>query len=269
MTPDTAGEQAVTDERLRQLANDPLVCTTATERAMAAELLAWRAHAAHREECSEQLEGYGECTPASIPPDIAAAKARIDELEHEQDAARACVAELEAERDRARRAAEHLGGLVDRQCRDVLDATGMHHVIDADGDGDWGLVWERLAEMGAERARVAELEAERDTWREPIGYAVGTHLGERMAPLIREVFPTEEQARALAAELIRECGGDVDRTRVYELREVDERGQLCVRLVGSDRYRRVSGWHPLYWLAWLGSRITHRLVWLETEEAGR
>ncbi|MFC9966305.1 hypothetical protein ACFVH4_18915 [Nocardia ignorata] len=76
---------------------------------------------------------------------ITGAEARIAELE----------SELKAEQDKARRVAEHLGNLVERQCRDVLDATGMHHVIDEDGDGDWGLVWERLAEMGAERRKAA------------------------------------------------------------------------------------------------------------------
>lgn len=58
----------------------------------------------------------------------------------------ACVAR--EERDRNKRAAVTLGKIVERQCRDVLDATGMHHVIGEDGDGDWALVWERLAEMG-------------------------------------------------------------------------------------------------------------------------
>lgn len=77
---------------------------------------------------------------------ITGQETRIAELE----------AELQAERDKARRVAEHLGNLVERQCRDVLDATGMHHVIDEDGDGDWGLVWERLAQMGAERRRADE-----------------------------------------------------------------------------------------------------------------
>lgn len=57
--------------------------------------------------------------------------------------------EAREERDRNKRAAVTLGKIVDRQCRDVLDATGMHHVIGEDGDGDWALVWERLAEMGA------------------------------------------------------------------------------------------------------------------------
>ncbi|WP_228002163.1 hypothetical protein [Nocardia australiensis] len=72
-------------------------------------------------------------------------------------AARARIAELES-------GAQTLGTIVDRQCRDVLAATGLHHLIDDDGDGDWGLVWERLAGMGAElraaTARIADLESE-------------------------------------------------------------------------------------------------------------
>jgi hypothetical protein len=70
---------------------------------------------------------------------------------------------LMAEVERARRAAQTLGAVVERQCRDVLDATGLHHLIDESGDGDWGLVWERLAELGAERdalaAKVAAIDA--------------------------------------------------------------------------------------------------------------
>ncbi|WP_280412593.1 hypothetical protein [Nocardia asiatica] len=52
----------------------------------------------------------------------------------------------------------------------ALDATGMHDVIDEDGDGDWGAVWENVADLG-ERCRlaehrIAELEAERDAARD-------------------------------------------------------------------------------------------------------
>lgn len=45
-----------------------------------------------------------------------------------------------------------------------------------------------------------------------------------------------------------------------------EDGRWYVRQLRGDHYRRVSRWHPLYWLAYLGSRVTHRLVWLEREE---
>lgn len=79
-----------------------------------------------------------------------------------------------------RRGGRTLGSIVDRQCQYALDATGLHHLIDETGDGDWGAVWENLAELGvmakasrryaedakrtyraleSSRARVAELEA--------------------------------------------------------------------------------------------------------------
>jgi hypothetical protein len=63
------------------------------------------------------------------------------------------VERLTKELEKTSRAAQTLGRIIEQQCRDVLDATGMHPVIDEDGDGDWELVWERLAEMG--RARKA------------------------------------------------------------------------------------------------------------------
>lgn len=60
------------------------------------------------------------------------------------------VRELVAELERARRACKTLSETVEKQCRMALDASGLHHLIDEDGDGDWGLVWERLAEHKAE-----------------------------------------------------------------------------------------------------------------------
>ncbi|WP_280186226.1 MULTISPECIES: hypothetical protein [Nocardia] len=69
----------------------------------------------------------------------------------------------QAEIDQLRSGGKTLGSIVDRQCRDALDATGLHHLIDEDGDGDWGAVWENVAYMGsalkAARKRIAELEA--------------------------------------------------------------------------------------------------------------
>lgn len=58
------------------------------------------------------------------------------------------------ERDMLKRGGRELGRQIERYLTWVLDATGMHHLIDEDGDGDWELVWERLAEMG--RARVSQ-----------------------------------------------------------------------------------------------------------------
>jgi hypothetical protein len=46
----------------------------------------------------------------------------------------------------------------------ALDATEMHDVINENGDGDWGAVWENVADLGADlkaaRKRIAELEAQ-------------------------------------------------------------------------------------------------------------
>lgn len=73
------------------------------------------------------------------------------------------IDDLRAEAERNKRAAQTLGGIVERQCMDVLDATGLHHFIDEDGDGDWGLVWEHLAllrpRLEAAEARLAAVEA--------------------------------------------------------------------------------------------------------------
>ncbi len=61
---------------------------------------------------------------------------------------------------RLKRGAKALGDIVQQQCLMVLDATQMHHVIEDDGDGDWGLVWERMAELCA-KGLAAEKQAPR------------------------------------------------------------------------------------------------------------
>jgi hypothetical protein len=50
--------------------------------------------------------------------------------------------------ERLRRGAKTLGHIVEQQGRMVLDATGLHHMIGEDGDGDWGAVWENLYDLG-------------------------------------------------------------------------------------------------------------------------
>ncbi|WP_280503011.1 hypothetical protein [Nocardia farcinica] len=40
-------------------------------------------------------------------------------------------------------------------------------------------------------------------------------------------------------------------------------GNWYVRHLFRDTYRRASWWNPHHWFAYLGSRITRRLVWLE------
>lgn len=75
-----------------------------------------------------------------------------------------------ARAETAERACQTLGKVVEDQCRDALAATGRHDLIGEDGDGDWGTVWELLAELRpravAAEAKVARVEALRDEARQ-------------------------------------------------------------------------------------------------------
>lgn len=75
----------------------------------------------------------------------------------ELDNLRAEVDRLTEERDAARRGARTLGQVIETQGRAALDATGLHHLIDETGDGDWGAVWESLYDVRdrADRAEAA------------------------------------------------------------------------------------------------------------------
>jgi hypothetical protein len=79
-----------------------------------------------------------------------------------------------SERDelaKAMRGAKTLGEIIEKQCRDVLDVTGLHHLIIEDGDGHWDVVWMRLFEMRDELASLKEATIGRerlrgDSWRD-------------------------------------------------------------------------------------------------------
>lgn len=60
---------------------------------------------------------------------------------------KALLREAIAEIERLRRGGKTLGEIIESQCRMALDATGLHHLIDETGDGDWGAVWENLLEL--------------------------------------------------------------------------------------------------------------------------
>lgn len=89
-----------------------------------------------------------------------------------------------AEVEKLRRGGKELGRIIERQCRDVLNITGLQHLIGPDGDGDWGLVWERLAEMAAAGAEVEKLRAALET--------------------IKAITTASELAHKIAVDL---CGG--------------------------------------------------------------
>jgi len=70
-----------------------------------------------------------------------------------------------------KRGAKTLGEIIEKQCRDVLDVTGLHHLINEDGDGAWDVVWFRLFEMRDELASLKESTIGRervrgDSWRD-------------------------------------------------------------------------------------------------------
>ncbi|OBF14430.1 hypothetical protein [Mycolicibacterium conceptionense] len=56
-----------------------------------------------------------------------------------------------AEVERLRGACKTLGQIIENQCQMVLNITGLHNLVDETGDGDWGLIWEKLAELGSGR----------------------------------------------------------------------------------------------------------------------
>lgn len=66
----------------------------------------------------------------------------------------------EARADRAEAAARTLGGIVEWQGRDIARIADAEHLVQDDGDADWGMIWD-LAEERATRGAAAE--AERDT----------------------------------------------------------------------------------------------------------
>src|SRR5690625_2211425 len=82
---------------------------------------------------------------------------------------------------RTRSGARTLGRIIEQQNRDALDASGMHHVVDETGDGDWEVVWEALALLRPERdelaAKVAAVEALADEWERSEAYRC-TNAGE-------------------------------------------------------------------------------------------
>lgn len=55
--------------------------------------------------------------------------------------------EAREERDKATRAVQTYSRVIEQQCTDVLNATGAHHLIQEDGDGDWMGVWEIMHEL--------------------------------------------------------------------------------------------------------------------------
>ncbi|WP_280389859.1 hypothetical protein [Nocardia wallacei] len=64
------------------------------------------------------------------------------------------VAALLGELEQSREASKTLGDCI-RHYNDIaLEATGLHHLIDENRDGDWQFIWEEVAAQGRELQRI-------------------------------------------------------------------------------------------------------------------
>lgn len=85
------------------------------------------------------------------------------------------VLELISSLERSKRGGAELGKMIKRQCDDIVKITDSQHLIEEDGDGDWGLVWERGFDM---RERLAALTAAGVTPPAPVDReAIGRIIG--------------------------------------------------------------------------------------------
>jgi hypothetical protein len=82
----------------------------------------------------------------------------INELDAEFIAATSptVVLALLDELERTKRGAQTLGRIIERHGRAIVEATGAHDLINEDGDGDWEVVFERLAELRPARDRARQ-----------------------------------------------------------------------------------------------------------------
>jgi hypothetical protein len=108
-----------------------------------------------------------------------------------------------AELASAKRGAKTLGEIIEKQCRDVLDVTGLHDLINEDGDGHWDVVWMRLFEMRDELADLKESTIARerirgDSWRDR-----AQEMDSRAQPLEVELRNATERAEAAEAAVQR------------------------------------------------------------------
>lgn len=104
--------------------------------------------------------------------------------------------------ERLRRGAKELGRTIEQQCRMVLDATGLHHFIDEDGDGDWGAVWENLFDQ-CSKAREgtavrSEVEALVHHWERIPALRRGTAAAEMRRALHRATTTPADRAPGTA-----------------------------------------------------------------------
>lgn len=150
------------DEELRRLAESP----GRWSRPLAQETLALRARVTELEATLEAKRGqhldtlhYLEQAQRVIERDSAAYGRLLRVLWKSRRAAQEQV-------DQLRSGGKFLGKAIAELNQIALDATDMHDVINENGDGDWQVVWETIADLGADlraaRKRIADLERQLD-----------------------------------------------------------------------------------------------------------
>lgn len=100
-----------------------------------------------------------------------------------------------------KRGAKTLGEIIEKQCREVLDVTGLHHLINEDGDGAWDVVWMRLHEMRDELASLKESTIGRERVRGDSWQDRAQEMDSRAQSLEAELQAAKPQQITTAVEL--------------------------------------------------------------------
>ena len=129
------------------------------------------------------------------------------------------LAAVVAERDALKRGGAELGKMLKWQHDAVLDATGLHDLIDEDGDGDWAGVWEGLAEL---KPRCDQLSAEVTRLR-------SENLDHRMSTRLVPIADLEAAWRVGSRHMARADRAEATLAKVAdEIRRVRDAGTISV-----------------------------------------
>ena len=139
-----------------------------------------------------------------------------------------------------KRGAKTLGEIIEKQCREVLDVTGLHHLINEDGDGAWDVVWMRLHEMRDELASLKESTIARerkrgDAWRDR-----AQEMDSRAQSLEVELQAAKPQQVTTAGELDAVIEDALEDARYIVA--TDTRGRPWIIWDDEDGCVQVSSW---------------------------
>ena len=128
----------------------------------------------------------------------------------------------------AKRAAKTLNEVIEKQCREVLDVTGLHHLINEDGDGHWDVVWMRLHEMREELASLKESTIGRERLRGDAWRDRAQEMDSRAQSLEVELQATKGRDR-------RRRGGEMSETEAPQ----EAPQKITIEQLGDEGYSRL------------------------------